>query len=268
MNYFILKNIEVCRNICWSIKAPLLLYVLEEYGIDSVIYCDSDLFFFSDPNAIFHQWKGYDTLICPQRNDSEFEKVYGQFQSGFLGFRNRKNSIEILKWWKKNCIEWCFNQSDTKMERWADQKYLDQIPTLFHSIKILDDPGIVAAPCNLIINNDFNVYKDNNTVLIDGCELMVYHFDSMEIFNESAIDLWKFDPLIFSKEIIDCIYTPYLNNLNRSMEIIKFSRWVDLIIYLVIKILKMLKIYIGYNMNIFLRWYIIYRRSQHMLAFF
>ena len=114
------------------------------------------------------------------------------------------------------------------MERWGDQKYLDQIPNLFYSIKILDDLGIDAAPWNLIINNDYKVYNENNTVQIDGFKLIVYHFGSMEIFDESTFDLWKLDPLFFSKEIIDSIYIPYLNALQRSMEILKSSGLVDL----------------------------------------
>ena len=63
-----LLNIKQNRSMqeyCWTIKAPLILYILEKYGIDSVVYCDADIFFFSDPNAIFDQWKNYDTLICP-----------------------------------------------------------------------------------------------------------------------------------------------------------------------------------------------------------
>ncbi|HEY8804079.1 MAG TPA: glycosyl transferase, partial [Clostridium sp.] len=227
MELLAVKKTRSMQEYCWSIKAPLVLYTLEKYGIDSVIYCDADVFFFSDPKTVFKQWKDYDTLICPQRYP-EFEKVYGSFQAGFLGFRNRKSSREILNWWKKKCMEWCFAEHDTKMDRWGDQKYLDQIPNLFYSIKILDDLGIDAAPWNLIITNDYKVYKDNNTVLIDDRELIVYHFGSMEIFDETAVDLWKLDPLIFSKEIIDNIYIPYLDALYRSMEIIKSSGWVDL----------------------------------------
>ena len=222
------KETRSMQEYCWSIKAPLVLYILEKYGIDSVIYCDADIFFFSDPMAIFKQWKDYDTLICPQRDRPEFEKVHGHFQAGFLGFRNRESSLAILNWWKNKCIEWCSDKPDIIMERWGDQKYLDKIPNLFYSIKILDDLGIDAAPWNLIINNDYKVYKDNNTVLIDDRELMVYHFGSMRIFDESVFDLWKLDHLIFSKEIIDNIYIPYLDVLCRSMEILKSSGLVDL----------------------------------------
>ncbi|MBW9144701.1 glycosyl transferase [Clostridium sp. CM027] len=226
-----LLHVKETRNMqeyCWSLKAPLVLYILDKYAIDSVIYCDADIFFFSDPMAIFKQWKDYDTLICPQRDCPEFEKVHGHFQAGFLGFRNRKSSLAILNWWKKKCIEWCSDKPDIIMERWGDQKYLDKVPNLFYSIKILDDLGIDAAPWNLIINNDYKVYNDNNTVLIDDRELMVYHFGSMKIFDESVFDLWKLDPLIFSKEIIDNIYIPYLDALCKSMEILKSSGLVDL----------------------------------------
>lgn len=223
-----IKQSRTVQEYCWTIKAPLILYILEKYGIDSVIYCDADIFFFSDPKTIFDQWRYYDTLICPQRDYPEFEKVHGHFQAGFLGFRNRKSSLEILNWWKKKCIEWCFDKPDIVMERWGDQKYLDKIPNLFYSIKILDDLGIDAAPWNLIINNDYKVNKNYNRVLIDDRELIVYHFGSMEIFDELVFDLWKLDPLFFSKEIIDNIYIPYLKALCRAMKILKSKGLVNL----------------------------------------
>ncbi|WP_170065637.1 putative nucleotide-diphospho-sugar transferase [Clostridium vincentii] len=220
------KKERSIQEYCWSTKATLVLYILEKYGVDSVIYCDADIFFFSDPEPIFKLWKNYDTLICNQRYP-EFEHEYGRFQAGFLGFSNRKTSLDILNWWKEKCIDWCSAKHDSEMDRWGDQKYLDQVPNLFSSIKILNDLGIDAAPWNLIINNDYKVYKENNTVLIDGSELMVYHFGSMEIFDESTFDLWKLDPLIFSKEIIDNIYIPYVHVLKRAIEVLKKSGWVD-----------------------------------------
>ena len=222
------KKSRSLQEYCWSLKAPLVLYILDKYAIESVIYCDSDIFFFSHPKAVFDQWKEYDTLICPQRDYPEFERVHGRFQAGFIGFRNRKDSREILNWWKQKCIEWCSLEPDIQMSRWGDQKYLDQIPNLFISIKILNDLGVDAAPWNLIINNDFNVRKDENTLLIEDYELIVYHFGSMEIFDETHFDLWKIDPLFISDEIVENIYIPYLYALKRAIRIIKSSELVDI----------------------------------------
>lgn len=208
------------RNIteyCWTLKAPLTLYLLKKYGLESLIYCDSDIYFFSNPKEILKEWQGYSFFMCRQRDDYEFEKIHGGFQAGLLGFRNDKRALDILNWWKKRCIEWCYNTPEPERERWGDQKYLDKVPLLFTGIKIVNHLGINAAPWNIVINNNYKVTKKNNDVFIDDYKLIVYHFGSMKIFNKIEYDLWKINPITFNDTIINLIYIPYINDLKKSI---------------------------------------------------
>ncbi|MFL0266619.1 glycosyl transferase [Candidatus Clostridium radicumherbarum] len=216
-----IKGNRTTTEYCWTLKSPLVLYLLDKYMLNNVIYCDSDLFFFSNPKEIINEWKGYNTLMCTQRDNPRFERIHGRFQAGLLGFRNQKSSHDILKWWKQQCLQWCSDYPQPEMERWGDQKYLDKVPNLFVNIKIVNHLGIDAAPWNLIINNHYNVRKLNNDVYVKNNKLVVYHFGSMRIFNENEFDLWKLDTLHFSNAIIENIYAPYLQVIKAIIKLLK-----------------------------------------------
>ena len=214
-----------------DIKSSINTLFIKKYGLESLIYCDSDIYFFSDPQKILKEWEGYSFFMCRQRDNYEFEKVHGGFQAGLLGFRNDKRALDILNWWKKRCIEWCYNTPEPERERWGDQKYLDKVPLLFTGIKIVDHLGINAAPWNIVINNNYKVTKKNSDVFIDDYKLIVYHFGSMKIFNKMEYDLWKLNPIPFTDNIINSIYIPYINDLKKSINRIQELGQVNLRIF-------------------------------------
>lgn len=211
-----LRECRKNRNInefCWTLKAPLVQYVLTNYDIDYIIYCDADIFFFADPSPILQNWIGYYFYICTQRDNSESERVHGRFQAGFIGFKKHKEAFRILEWWRQRCIEWCFDDPQPESERWGDQKYLDKVPLQFVGIRIEYNIGINAAPWNIILNNNYNIHNVDGKVYVENDILIFYHFGSMVFYNEYEYDLWKLKPLNFSPNIIDNIYIPYLNTI-------------------------------------------------------
>ena len=50
------KSSRKLNEYCWTLKAPLIQYILNNYRVEAIIYCDGDLFFFSDPEPIFSEW--------------------------------------------------------------------------------------------------------------------------------------------------------------------------------------------------------------------
>ncbi len=218
-----LYKIKKERNIteyCWTLKAPLIKYVIDNYGIQSVVYLDSDQFFFQNPKQIFEQWKDFSILMCTQRGDFELESVHGYYQAGLLGFRRDNYGSPCLKWWKDKCFEWCYEEWDKEENRWGDQKYLEKLPYKFKSIKVVRDLGINAAPWNVVFNNDFKVTKKNGEVYIEDKKLIVYHFGSLLIYKNGQFDLWKLGPLDFKEEVIENIYKPYLKEINKTIDIL------------------------------------------------
>lgn len=224
LEYQQVKQTRTLKEYCWTLKPQLSLYVLDNFKeIDRLVYCDADIYFFSHPKPLFDEWGKYSIFMCSQRGTPELTRRYGIYQAGLLGFRQDENSKKILNWWKDRCLEWCFDEEDLEWNRWGDQKYLEHIPFLFENIKIIRNIGVNAAPWNLVMNNLYNIHKNDDVVRLDEVDLVIYHFGSLLILNEEEFDLWQIERLSFTKEMIDYIYVPYIQHLQQ----IRFSQMED-----------------------------------------
>ena len=200
---------------CWTMKPLLCQHVFQNYNISRLLYCDADMYFFASPQAVYNEWRRYETFLNLQRGTAQLEAVHGMYQAGLIGFTKAAESLRILNWWARQCSAWCYDNHDDH-SRWGDQKYLTQIPNLFTSIKVNNRYGLLAAPWNIVMNNskDLPVHTDaGGTVWIGDEALTCFHFGSINVLSESSFDLWKHEPLRFDPAIIESIYKPYLGHL-------------------------------------------------------
>ncbi len=209
------------NEFCWTLKPVLCSYILENYNVEKLLYCDADIYFFSHPKAIYDEWEGHSVLITRQRAPGEMEKTNGIYQAGLLGFSKDGSSSIILKWWMEKCLEWCHDYPEPQFPRWGDQKYLDQFPQLFSNIKISEHNGINTAPWNIILNPKEPISVRNEQLYIGEHGLVAYHFGSLLIFNEDEFDLWKWSPLNIDFRVMQYAYFPYLNALRHVMHSVK-----------------------------------------------
>ncbi|MGG2015576.1 glycosyltransferase [Bacillus sp. S10(2024)] len=215
------KNQRSLKEYCWTLKAPLCLHILQYFPeVDHIIYCDADMYFFSNPNIILREWWKYSVFLCPQRGTTELENIHGMYQAGLIGFKNDKNGKEILEWWRDKCLEYCEDRYDVEFNRWGDQKYLNHIPNLYSNIKIINQKGINAAPWNIILNNQDTIRIENKKVFVTNDELIAFHFGSMQIFNMNEFDLWKHEHLKISPLILKEIYVPYIESIRNTCHIL------------------------------------------------
>lgn len=200
---------------CWTLKPALCSHVFAHYNVTRLLYCDSDIYFFSHPRPIHELWNNYTTLLSRQLGPAELENRFGMFQAGVIGFTKEAESLKILRWWQKKCTEWCYDDHSDP-ERWGDQKYLQKIPDLFSSIRINSRYGQVAAPWNIVMNNRENlqVSRAGSDVYLGGEKLVAYHFGSINMLSARTFDLWKHEPLTFDQRVLTHIYTPYLKHLS------------------------------------------------------
>ncbi|MFC5464986.1 putative nucleotide-diphospho-sugar transferase [Lederbergia graminis] len=219
INLRLIKQQRKLNEYCWTLKAPLIHYLLTRYNLESVLYCDGDIYFFSDPNEIFEEWGNASIYLCPQRDAEWVEKKYGKYQAGVIGFRHDTIGLESLKWWQKKCEEWCFALPDK--ERFGDQKYLDEIPNMFSNVRISEHLGIDAAPWNCIYNNNYRIEKKNDSLYIEKNKLVAYHFACFSIFNEDEFDLWSLDTLKIRSTIKNNIYIPYIEKIREIIQDLK-----------------------------------------------
>ncbi|MFA7572982.1 MAG: glycosyltransferase, partial [Lutispora sp.] len=123
------KNNRSITEYCWTVKASFIKFIFKQYRkAKSIIYVDADIYLLSEPSLLFQQLEKNDVLLTCHNFSNRFLHLYkqkGKYNAGIIGFRNNANALQILSWWEKRCIEWCYDQVTSN--RFADQKYLEII---------------------------------------------------------------------------------------------------------------------------------------------
>jgi len=192
------------------------LYLLNSFPeIDLITYLDADLFFYSSPSPIFDELGDRSILIIGHRFPERLraKEIYGIYNVGLLSFRNSEQGRECLEWWRASCLEWCHDYPEGG--RFADQKYLDDWPTRFEQVVVLQNKGAGLAPWNWM---NYKIQTKNGRMLVDGQPLIFYHFHALKILNR-----WLYDP-VFEGETYGImpflprwrIYHPYVQALKKT----------------------------------------------------
>ena len=117
----------------------LPLFVLNHWSeVNLITYLDADLYFFASPAPLFEELGLGSIAIIGHRLSAYMRKdeVYGIFNVGWLSFRRDDNGSACLNWWRAKCIEWCYDRLED--DRFADQKYLDDWPSRFSKVVVLE----------------------------------------------------------------------------------------------------------------------------------
>lgn len=199
----------------------LPLYVLNHYPeVDVITYLDADLFFFSAPSSVYQELDRGSVLIVGHRFPPRFKYLEGDkgiYNVSLLSFRRDKVGLECLRWWRNRCLEWCYDRVEDG--RYADQKYLDDWPTRFPRVVVLQRKGAGLAPWN-VDNYSFGL-KDGQ-VTVESQPLVFFHFHRLE-----QISQWVYDPNLAgygmraSSLLKRHIYGPYIQELR------EVARWMS-----------------------------------------
>jgi hypothetical protein len=134
---------------CWTATPSAILYVIEKFGADHCTYLDADLYFFSSPLPLINELGSRSILITSHRYSPQFDMSArsGKYCVQFVTFRSNKDGIEALQWWRKACLEWCFDRFENG--KFGDQKYLDDWTERFPNVHVLQNLGGGVAPWNM-----------------------------------------------------------------------------------------------------------------------
>jgi len=160
----------------------ICLYTLErEPDVDLITYLDADLMFFRDPAPLFDELGDASVGITPHRYPprlKRYEALSGIYNVQFLPFRRDDRGLEVLRWWRERCLEWCyFRYEDGKL---GDQKYLDDWPTRFRGVHVLENPGGGLAPWNV---ENYELARANGSPTVDGRPLIFHHYHSLRVYS-------------------------------------------------------------------------------------
>jgi len=191
----------------------LLLFIFKNFvEVDMLSYLDADLFFFDNPASIYEEIADHSIAIIEHRFSLKLRsrEKYGVYNVGYLFFMRDENAFACLNWWRKKCIEWCYDMVEDG--RYADQKYLDDWPTRFQGVTVLQNKGANLAPWNIA---NYKISNNDNNVLVDNQPLIFFHFHGLKKINN-----WLYDPnlsgykLRLSYIIKHNIYEPYIDALS------------------------------------------------------
>jgi hypothetical protein len=207
------KNDRNAGEYSWTCKPDLLIYILgSNPELESITYLDSDLFFFTNPESAFKEFANHSIMLTPHRfplDKKNWDKKSGRYNAGAIFFKNNKTTHYCLKWWREECIKWCYHRHEPG--RLGDQKYLDQFNKRFSGVHDTILPSLNLGPWSL---PQFDIKKSNTNILINTSPLILFHFHGLKIYNGKKItfDYGKHGLSDTSKELI---YSPYLDELKK-----------------------------------------------------
>lgn len=158
---------------CW----PRFLFARHP-EITLITYVDADLWFTHSPEVLFDEIGDNAVAIVPHRFPADLAHLEenGRYNVGWLSFRKDVDGLNCLEWWRERCLEWCYLRHEEN--RYADQKYLDDWPTRFRRVAVLQHRGANLGLWNLRATS-IRVAPAPRGILVDGQPLVFFHFHGL-----------------------------------------------------------------------------------------
>jgi len=206
----------------FTCSPSLPLFVLDRHPqVDLITYLDADLYFFADPSPIYEEIGRHSIAIIGHRFPPHLQdwERYGIYNVGWVSLRRDAEALVCLRWWRERCLEWCYDRCEDG--RFADQKYLDDWPSRFQGVAVLQHKGANLAPWNLA---NYTIPEAGNRVWVDEQPLIFFHFHRLK-----QIEGWVYDPCISwykakaSTVVRRRIYAPYIRTLAETARLVPAS---------------------------------------------
>lgn len=201
---------------CWTSTSSTILYCIEKFNLPHCTYLDADLYFYQDPGILIREMGDNSILITEHRYSPQYEKSAkaGKYCVQFITFKQDKFGMQALRWWRERCLEWCYARLEDG--KFGDQKYLDDWPTRFEKVWVLQHPGGGLAPWNI---QQYHVKLKDGKLLCQDLkthkifEPVFYHFHYLRYYTNHTIELGRRK---LSDEVLNLIYTPYICKLDNT----------------------------------------------------
>ena len=217
-----IKKQRKLHEYCWTLKPVYIENLMIKHPlIIRITYVDADLFFWSDPAEIFKNQPYCSVLLS--RGDPYYptrtlkfinykRELYGNYNSGFVSFKNDQIGLSSVQFWKENCLERC---SDIPISgSFGDQTYLNFLPVLFPRVCDIATPGVNIGHWNC---PKYNFYVKNGELFIDESKLICYHFSGFKITGKGKMKL-KYEA---KSNNLPFIYDIYKKTINRIVSYVE-----------------------------------------------
>jgi hypothetical protein len=205
------KKERTIAEYCWTNTPSTAWYVLNHFEVDHCTYLDADMVFYANPQPLITEMGNKSVLITEHRytNPEGLEELAGRYNVQFITFKNDTLGREVCLWWRKACLDWCYDRYEDG--KFGDQKYLDDWPSRFKGIHVLEHEGGGLATWNI---QQYQISKDaNGTIKVvstktgKSFQAIFFHFHALKFFQGNIV---YFTPDYLPKKALSEFYFPYV----------------------------------------------------------
>jgi hypothetical protein len=153
--------------------------------------------------------------ITPHRYSPQydFSAVSGIYCVQWLTFKKDARALTALHWWRQKCLEWCYAYYEDG--KFGDQKYLDDWPTRFEGVCVLEHLGCGVAPWNMQ-QYEFSLTQGHLVAKTFKLGLTIpvifTHFHGLRYRSDDQFELGAYS---LKKQVVRLIYGLYIRHLQR-----------------------------------------------------
>lgn len=210
------------REFIWTCTPALSRWMIRTSSEgEIVVYLDADLLFFADPRLLLDELgDSGNILIHEHRFSAEragWEATAGRFNVGMIAFRVGDEARACVERWRTQTIERC--ELDPKNGYCADQGYLNEWPSLYPGVRVMQNIGGGVAPWNV---NQYRVgQRDGGGPTVDGQPIVFFHYHALERLIEPRFGFIAVCPSFgysFPRGTLNAIYRPYARSIRKIEE--------------------------------------------------
>lgn len=162
---------------CWTCGSVVTEHFFRTKNLPEITYLDSDLMFFSSPECIDKELKEVNASVGLSPHFIN-NTVFGVYCVQYVYFKRDKDGEACLKWWKDECINWCYSKLEDG--KYGDQKYLDYMEGIFNNVHALENRGAGIANWN---QEQYIYNETHHTLTHQGKEwpIVFFHYNGVNV---------------------------------------------------------------------------------------
>jgi len=216
------REVKPFHDFVMACKPFLMRYLLDRRRIGAVTWIDADAMSFGPLDSLADLLVGASVLLAPQGLSPAFrwvEAKTGRFMGGMVSFSDDEEGRRALGWWADRCLYGgCPRTPDA--HRFADQKYLQEIPGRFAGVGIVDDPTLRLAPGSLECHA---ISRGPTGPLVDEAPLLLYQYTGFRLLRSGGYGV-TFPPWRVDAEQRELIYEPFFARVQAARRLVQGAR--------------------------------------------
>lgn len=141
------RSVRSHKEFIWTLTPSWTLYLLERFELPDLAYIDADCYLFGDLGPLYAELAAASVAVIPHRwtpRHADRLRANGQFNVGWVYFRNDVAGRACLEYWQTQCLDW-----KGAPGTFSDQRFLDGWPEqLGEHLHVVRHLGANLAPWN------------------------------------------------------------------------------------------------------------------------